>query len=120
MSVPKATGWKPGEMPTAAAGLKIEALATRLEHPRTLYTLPNGDILVVESNSPGTEPFRPKDFIAGKMKARAGAGAKGGNGITLLRDAAGTRRRAEGARPAQKPHSLLPNPPTHRQVPESS
>src|SRR6266700_4121646 len=54
MSVPKAIGWKAGETPTVSAGLKVEALATGLEHPRTLYTLPNGDILVVESNSPGT------------------------------------------------------------------
>src|ERR1700722_14664812 len=89
MSVPKAIGWKAGEVPTVSAGLKVEALATGLEHPRTLYTLPNGDILVVESNSPGTEPYRPKDFIAGKVKARAGAAAKGGNRITLLRDADG-------------------------------
>jgi glucose/arabinose dehydrogenase len=86
MSVPRESGWASGETPTVSAGLKIEALATGLEHPRILYTLPSGDILVVESNSPGTEPFRPKDFIAGKVKARAGAGAKGGNRITLLRD----------------------------------
>ena len=89
MSVPKAIGWHAGEVPTGSAGLEVEALATGLEHPRTLYTLPNGDILVVESNSPGTEPFRPKDFIAGKVKARAGAAARGGNRITLLRDADG-------------------------------
>src|ERR1700756_1355116 len=63
MSVPDAIGWKAGEMPTVSAGLKVEALATGLEHPRTVYTLPNGDILVVESNSPGTEPYRPKDYI---------------------------------------------------------
>jgi len=87
MSVPKAIDWQAGETPTVSAGLKVEALATGLEHPRTLYTLPNGDILVVESNSPGTEPFRPKDFIAGKVKARAGAAARGGNRITLLREA---------------------------------
>jgi glucose/arabinose dehydrogenase len=86
MSVPKAIGWNSGEVPTVAEGLKVEVLATGLEHPRTLYILPNGDILVVESNSPGTEPFRPKDFIAGRVKARAGAAAKGGNRITLLRD----------------------------------
>ena len=94
MSVPKAIGWKVGETPTAFSGLKVEALATGLEHPRTLYTLPNGDILVVESNSPGTEPFRPKDYIAGKVKARAGAGAKGGNRITLLRAADGNGKPA--------------------------
>jgi len=87
MSVPKEVGWKVGERPTVAAGLKVEALATGLEHPRFLYPLPNGDVLVVESNSPGTEAFRPKDFIAGKVKARAGAAAKAGNRITLLREA---------------------------------
>ena len=89
MSVPKAIGWKTGETPTVSAGLKVEALATGLEHPRTLYTLPDGDVLVVETNSPGTEPYRPKDFIAGRVKARAGAGAKAGNRITLLREADG-------------------------------
>jgi glucose/arabinose dehydrogenase len=87
MSVPESIGWNAGETPTAFAGLKVEALATGLEHPRFLYTLPNGDILVVESNSPGTEALRPKDFIAGKVKARAGAAGKGGNRITLLREA---------------------------------
>jgi len=87
MSVPKSIGWNAGETPNASAGLKVEALATGFEHPRGLYTLPNGDILVVESNSPGTEALRPKDFIAGKVKARAGAAGKGGNRITLLREA---------------------------------
>src|SRR6202790_881382 len=94
MSVPKAIGWKAGEMPTVSAGLKAEVLATGLEHPRTLYTLPNGDILVVESNSPGTEPYRPKDFIAGKVKGRAGAAAKGGNPITFYGSAEANGNRA--------------------------
>jgi glucose/arabinose dehydrogenase len=89
MSVPEAVGWKARERPSVSAGLKVEALASGFEHPRTLYALPNGDILVVESNSPGTEAFRPKDFIAGKIKARAGAAEKGGNRITLLREAGG-------------------------------
>jgi glucose/arabinose dehydrogenase len=87
MSVPESIGWHAGETPTASAGLKVEALATGLQHPRFLHTLPNGDILVVESNSPGTQAFRPKDFIAGKVKARAGAAGTGGNRITLLREA---------------------------------
>jgi len=89
MSVPQVVGWKPGETPTVAPGLRIQAMATNLMHPRIVYALPNGDVLVVESNSPGTEPFRPKDYIQGKVKARAGAAAKGGNRITLLRDANG-------------------------------
>lgn len=89
MSVPKAVGWKAGEAPTAATGLKIQAMATGLMHPRIVYALPNGDILVVESNGPGSKPYRPKDYIQGKVKARGGAAAKGGNRITLLRDADG-------------------------------
>jgi glucose/arabinose dehydrogenase len=89
MSVPKAIGWKAGESPHGPAGLKVQALATGLMHPRIVYGLPNGDILVVESNGPGTVPFRPKDYIQGPIKARGGAKAKGGNRITLLRDANG-------------------------------
>ncbi|HEY2661799.1 MAG TPA: sorbosone dehydrogenase family protein [Caulobacteraceae bacterium] len=89
MSVPEAVGWRPGETPTVGAGLKIQAMATGLLHPRIVYTLPNGDVLVVESNGPGTKPYRPKDYIQGKVKGRAGAAAKGGDRITLLRDANG-------------------------------
>jgi glucose/arabinose dehydrogenase len=92
MSVPHAVGWKPGEIPTVPAGLRVQAMATGLMHPRIVYALPNGDVLVVESNGPGTEPFRPKDFVQGKVKARGGAAAKGGNRITLLRDADGDGR----------------------------
>lgn len=89
MSVPKQVGWKAGETPTVPAGLKIQAIATGLLHPRMVYTLPNGDILVVESNGPGTVRFRVKDYIQGKIKARGGSTAKGGNRITLLRDTDG-------------------------------
>ena len=71
------------------AGLRIQLMAKDLAHPRIVYPLPNGDILVVEGNGPGTQPYRPKDYISGKIKARAGAGAHGGNRITLLRDADG-------------------------------
>jgi glucose/arabinose dehydrogenase len=89
MSVPEAVGWKSGEAPTVPAGMRIQAMATGLMHPRNVYTLPNGDILVVEGNGPGSTPFRPKDYIQGKVKARAGSTGKGGNRITLLRDANG-------------------------------
>ena len=92
MSVPLAVGWKQGETPNVPAGLQIRAMATGLIHPRIVCPLPNGDVLVVESNGPGTTPFRPKDYIQGKVKARAGAGAKGGDRITLLRDADGDGR----------------------------
>ena len=86
MQVPDGVGWKQGQMPTVAAGLKIEQVASGLKHPRQLCVLPNGDVLVVESNGPGTEPITtPKQLIAGMVKNRSGKGAKGGNQITLLR-----------------------------------
>jgi glucose/arabinose dehydrogenase len=86
MQVPRFVGWKQGEKPAVAAGLKIEKIASDLMHPRQLLTLPNGDVLVVESNSPGTEPVTTlKQWIAGKVKNMSGKGGKGGNRITLLR-----------------------------------
>ena len=55
-------------------------------HPRGLYVLPNGDVLIVEANSPGGAPtYRPKDLIASKIKAAGGTTGKGGNRITLVR-----------------------------------
>jgi len=86
MQVPRYAGWKQGQMPKVAPGLRIEKIASGLIHPRQLYTLPNGDILVVESNGPGAEPVTtPKQLIANKIKNLSGKGAKGGNRITLLR-----------------------------------
>ena len=90
MQVPTGVGWKQGQTPKVAAGLRIEPIATGLKHPRQLLMLPNGDVLVVESNGPGTEPVTtPKQWFAGKVKARSGKGAKGGNRITLLRHVPG-------------------------------
>ncbi|HZV22990.1 MAG TPA: sorbosone dehydrogenase family protein [Luteimonas sp.] len=86
MKVPTGVGWKPGQAPAVAAGLKIEKIAGGLMHPRQLTVLPNGDVLVVESNGPGEEPVTtPKQYIAGMVKNNSGKGAKGGNRITLLR-----------------------------------
>jgi len=92
MHVASVVGWKPGERPTVADGLQIKALASGLQHPRSLYVLPNGDILVVESKAPGTEPIkRPKDFIMKWLESWATSGGDTGesNRITLLRDADG-------------------------------
>ncbi|MFX5187543.1 sorbosone dehydrogenase family protein, partial [Acinetobacter baumannii] len=50
INVAKAVGWSQGGMPTAAAGLKVNAFASGLDHPRWLYRLPNGDVLVAETN----------------------------------------------------------------------
>ena len=86
MQVPDKAGWKQGQTPTVAAGLKIERIAGDLKHPRQLYVLPNDDVLVVEANGPGTEPVTtPKQLIAGMVKGKSGKGGKGGNQITLLR-----------------------------------
>ena len=86
MQVPRGVGWAQGQTPKVASGLKIERIASGLLHPRQLYVLPNGDVLVVESNGPGTEPVTtPKQLIANKVKNLSGKGGKGGNRITLLR-----------------------------------
>lgn len=90
MQVPDKTGWKDGQTPKVAAGLKIEKIAEGLMHPRQLYVLPNGDVLVVESNGPGNEAVTtPKQLMAGMVKGKSGKGGKGGNRITLLRKGAG-------------------------------
>ena len=86
MKVMPARGWNEGELPLVPAGLRVQAVAAGFEHPRIVYALPNGDILVVEANGPKAPVYRPKDFIQGKIKGLAGSGAKGGNRITLLRD----------------------------------
>jgi glucose/arabinose dehydrogenase len=88
MKVTPAGSWKDGKTPVVPAGLKITALATDLMHPRFVYPLPNGDILIVESNGPKSEKFRPKDYIMGPIKAYGGSAAKGGNRITLVRPGA--------------------------------
>src|ERR1700738_5118242 len=77
------------ETPTVPQGLQVHALATGFEHPRQLYDLPNGDVLVVESNGPKEPINRPKDLITGWVQWYAGAKGKGGNRITLLRDTKG-------------------------------
>ena len=89
MQVPKGVGWQQNQMPKVAEGLKIDKVADGLLHPRQLLTLPNGDVLVVEANGPGTEAVStPKQLIAGLVKGQSGKGGKGGNRITLLRPTA--------------------------------
>ncbi|CAG9201459.1 L-sorbosone dehydrogenase [Paraburkholderia sabiae] len=86
MQVPKYVGWQNGATPKVADGLKIEKIASGLKHPRQIYTLPNGDILVAESNSPNEEAVTtPKQLIAGLIEGRSGKKEKGANRITLLR-----------------------------------
>jgi glucose/arabinose dehydrogenase len=74
------------------AGLTVQAFATGFEHPRSVYTLPNGDVLVVETNGPSAPINRPKDYVMGLYQAVGGSAAPGGNRITLLRDVNGDGR----------------------------
>ncbi|MGZ2410784.1 glucose/arabinose dehydrogenase [Sphingomonas sp. F9_3S_D5_B_2] len=96
VGVPNIIGWKQGQTPIVPAGFRIQALATGFTSPRTVYTLPNGDILVVETQRNVPEPVqRPKDPIRDFIMSMA----HGGGGatppepppqrITLLRDADG-------------------------------
>jgi glucose/arabinose dehydrogenase len=90
MHLAKVVGWKQGEKPTAAPGLQIEPLAQGLQHPRSIYVLPNGDVLVVESKSPNVQPIRrPKDIVMGWIESWVTSGGDTGpsNRITLLRAA---------------------------------
>jgi glucose/arabinose dehydrogenase len=92
--VAPAEGWGPGEAPIPANGLGVHPFATGLEHPRWLYVLPNGDVLVAETNAPP----RPDDgkgirgWVMGREMKRAGAAVPSANRITLLRDADGDGR----------------------------
>ncbi|HKP34499.1 MAG TPA: sorbosone dehydrogenase family protein [Sphingomicrobium sp.] len=91
VQVAKAEGWPAGATPAAAPGLKVNAFATGLDHPRWLYTLPNGDVLVAETASPGTDPGPPglKGMFFKMFLKKAGSGVPSANRITLLRDADG-------------------------------
>jgi len=92
MHIASVVGWKKDETPAVAPGLKITAFATGLQHPRSVYVLPNGDVLAVESKGPGTEAARrPKDLVMGWIQSLStgGGGDQPSNRITLLRDADG-------------------------------
>lgn len=90
VNIAPAIGWPDGAMPTPAAGLKVTEFAKGLDHPRWLHVLPNGDVLVAESNAP-ERPERSgiRTFIMNLVMKRAGAGVPSANRITLLRDADG-------------------------------
>ena len=92
INIADAVGWPDGEMPTPVQGLQVNAFAAGLDHPRWMHVLPNGDVLVAETN----KPPRPKNkdggikaWIASMLMKKAGAGVPSANRITLLRDADG-------------------------------
>jgi glucose/arabinose dehydrogenase len=87
----RAEGWPEGAQPKPAEGLAVGAFATGLDHPRWLYVLPNGDVLVAETNAP-PQPEAMRGLMGWLMKmgmTYAGAGVASANRITLLRDADG-------------------------------
>jgi glucose/arabinose dehydrogenase len=91
VNVAPAIGWKAGETPVPTAGLKVNAFATGLDHPRWLLPLNNGDVLVAESNAP-PQPGDKKGlfgWVQSLVMKRAGAGVPSPNRIILLRDANG-------------------------------
>ena len=92
VKVAKAVGWNGKEMPKAADGFRVTRFAEGLDHPRWLHQLPNGDVLVAESNAPPKPDGKGggiRGWVQGLFMKRAGARTPSANRITLLRDADG-------------------------------
>ncbi|MGY4396981.1 glucose/arabinose dehydrogenase [Sphingomonas sp. UYAg733] len=89
IAVADAVGWPKGAKPTPAAGLTVAAFASGLDHPRWLYRLPNGDVLVAETNSPPRKGGGITGTVMGWLMGKAGAGVPSANRIILLRDSDG-------------------------------
>ncbi|WP_126970302.1 sorbosone dehydrogenase family protein [Xanthomonas sp. BRIP62411] len=88
MTIAEPTAWG-DRKPTVPAGYRIAAIATGLGIPRQTLVLPNGDILVAEGRGGSAPNLKPKDVIAGAIKAKGNTSVKSGNRLTLLRDADG-------------------------------
>ena len=97
VNIAPAKGWPFGEKPVGVAGTDVTLFAEGLDHPRWLYVLPNGDVLVAETNAPP----KPEDYqglkgwIMKMVMKKAGAGGESANRITLLRDTEGDGRSDE-------------------------
>lgn len=91
INIAKAVGWSGQAQPQAAAGLKVVRFADKLVHPRWIYVLPNGDVLVAETNGPERpdDGKGPKAWVTKQFQKKAGATVKSPNRITLLRDTNG-------------------------------
>jgi len=91
VNIAPAQGWAPGTAPIAAPGTRVALFANHLDHPRWLYVLPNGDVLVAETNAPPKPDDSPgiKGWVMGLVMKQAGAAVPSANRITLLRDSDG-------------------------------
>lgn len=87
--VAKVVGWN-GAVPTVAPGLKVQAFAAGLANPRSLYVLPNGDVLVVETGGPKGPVSRPKELVMNWVEKQAHSRTEPGQRILLFRDTTGT------------------------------
>lgn len=88
VNIAPAIGWPKNATPTAGEGLLVSAFANDLQHPRWLYVLPNGDVLVAETNKPSKPDgnFSVRGWVAAKVMNKAGAGVASADRIILLRD----------------------------------
>jgi glucose/arabinose dehydrogenase len=88
VNVAPAVGWAHGAKPQSAANTTVNAFASDLKHPRWLHVLPNGDVLVAETNAPVRPDHRKgvKGWVMKRLMKKAGAGVPSANRITLLRD----------------------------------
>jgi glucose/arabinose dehydrogenase len=91
VNIATARGWRTGQTPLAAPGAQVVAFARDLDHPRWLYVLPNGDVLVAETNAPPRPDDSPglKGAVMKSEMKRSGAAVPSANRITLLRDTDG-------------------------------
>jgi glucose/arabinose dehydrogenase len=89
VNIAPAQGWPAGGKPQPAPGLQVQAFADGLDHPRWLQVLPNGDVLVAESNAPANPPRGLIGRVEKQVMKKAGAGVPSANRITLLRDTDG-------------------------------
>ena len=92
INVAEPVGWADGEKPAVAKGLEVVRFAEGLDHPRIMYRLPNGDILVTLTNSPPRDISGIEGFIMKTLMGRAGAGVPSANQLVLLRDTDGDGR----------------------------
>lgn len=91
MGIANPTPWG-SQRPVVPQGYTISAIATDLKIPRQILVLPNGDLLVAEGKGGSAPRLTPKDFIAGYFKSKGTSSVKGGDRLTLLRDADGDGR----------------------------
>ena len=90
IAIAKPVGWAPGEAPVAAPGLEVKRFAEGLDHPRVIHTLPNGDVVVAEADTPvSTSGGGIMGWIARTLMQRAGSNGESADRLTLLRDGDG-------------------------------